>query len=117
MENPLDNTDLKVGLETEPNIRESAGSVVARASSKVHEEVDPIEEPVIYEILPSEFYPLKKRFSVSVPLIGLALMDSNRMPELKENSLVASAPTARVRMTPSVYLPEKIKQKRNQIRS
>ena len=58
MENPLDNTDLKVGLETEPNIRESAGSVVARASSKVHEEVDPIEEPVIYEILPSEFYTL-----------------------------------------------------------
>ena len=60
MENPLENTadlpqDLKVGLETEPNIRESGGSVVARASSKVHEEVDPIEEPVIYEILPSEF--------------------------------------------------------------
>lgn len=53
-ENPLENADLRVGLE--PDVRGSGrSSVLARASSKVYVEMDPIEEPAIYEILPNEF--------------------------------------------------------------
>lgn len=92
-------------------------SVYARASSKHHVqfEADPIEEPAIYELLPANFFPLKKRFSVSVPLIGLALMNT-QIEEDPRQSVVVSAPTNRSKDFSAVQIRQ-LKQMRKKVRS
>ena len=86
-------------MNEEPNVhgtgRSSALAKLGTPQARLSE-ADPIEEPAIYEQLPSEFYPLKRKFSVSVPLVSLALMGP-MVDDPANDDVLVSAPTNRVR--------------------